>query len=65
VTETAASGCLTIPRAAGDFDEYVDINKSGEIVGFYIDDHGFTTTGFLRSRRGRFASIDVPDSLVR
>jgi hypothetical protein len=56
---------LTIPRAAGDFDEYVDINKSGEIVGFYNDDHGFTTTGFLRSRRGRFANIDVPDSLVR
>jgi uncharacterized membrane protein len=52
------------PPGGSDFDEYVDINNSGEIVGFYNDDQGFTTTGFLRSRKGRFTSIDVPDSLV-
>jgi uncharacterized membrane protein len=45
-------------------DEYVDINNRGEIVGFYNDDQGVTTTGFLRTRRGRFVDIDVPGSLV-
>jgi hypothetical protein len=41
-------------------DEYVDINNRGEIVGFYNDDDGVTTTGFLRSRKGRFTGINVP-----
>ena len=45
-------------------DEYVDINNRGEIVGFYNDDQGFTTTGFLRTRRGRFVYINVPGSQV-
>jgi uncharacterized membrane protein len=50
--------------AAGQFDEFVDINNRGEIVGFYNDDQGFTTTGFLRTRRGRFVDIKVPGSQV-
>jgi probable HAF family extracellular repeat protein len=45
-------------------DEYVDINNRGEIVGFYNDEQGSTTTGFLRTRKGRFVDIDVPGSQV-
>jgi probable HAF family extracellular repeat protein len=45
-------------------DEYVDINNRGEIVGFYNDQQGSTTTGFLRTRKGRFVDIDVPGSQV-
>jgi uncharacterized membrane protein len=44
--------------------ETVDINNRGEIVGFYNDDDGVTTTGFLRTRQGRFVDIDVPGSLA-
>jgi uncharacterized membrane protein len=44
--------------------ETLDINNRGEIVGFYNDDQGFTTSGFLRTRRGRFVDIRVPDSLA-
>jgi uncharacterized membrane protein len=44
--------------------ETIDINNRGEIVGWYNDAQGFTTTGFLRSRNGRFAGIDVPGSQV-
>jgi probable HAF family extracellular repeat protein len=44
--------------------EYVDINNRGEIVGFYNDQQGATTTGFLRTRKGRFVDIDVPGSQV-
>ena len=44
--------------------ENVDINNRGEIVGFYNGAQGFTTTGFLRGRDGRFTNIDVPRSLV-
>ena len=44
--------------------EPVDLNNRGEIVGFYNDDEGNTTTGFLRTRTGRFNSIEVTDSLV-
>jgi hypothetical protein len=46
----------------GQFDEYVDINNRGEIVGFYNDAQGATTTGFLRTRRGRFVDLVVPGS---
>ena len=46
------------------FDEYVDINNRGEIVGFYNDTEGFTTTGFLRTKRGRFVDLSVPGSQV-
>jgi hypothetical protein len=44
--------------------ETVDINNRKEIVGFYNDDKGATTSGFLRTRKGRFVDIDVPDSVV-
>jgi hypothetical protein len=44
------------------FDEYLDINNRGEIVGFYNDEQGVTTTGFLRTTRGRFVDINVPGS---
>jgi uncharacterized membrane protein len=44
--------------------ESIDINNRGEIVGWYNDAQGFTTTGFSRSRNGRFAGIDVPGSQV-
>ena len=52
------------PGTSGDGLSYeaVDIKNRGEIVGFYNDDQGFTTTGFLRTRKGRFADIDVPGS---
>ena len=46
------------------FDEYLDINKRGEMVGFYNDTEGFTTTGFLRTKRGRFVDLSVPGSQV-
>jgi uncharacterized membrane protein len=42
--------------------EAVDINNRGEIVGFYNDDDGVTTTGFLRTRHGRFTDLNVPGS---
>jgi hypothetical protein len=50
------------PRSlpSGQSDELVDINNRGEIVGFYNDVQGATTTGFLRTRTGRFADIAVP-----
>jgi uncharacterized membrane protein len=44
--------------------ETLDVNNRGEIVGFYNDDDGFTTTGFLRNRKGRFTDINVPGALV-
>jgi hypothetical protein len=44
--------------------ETVDINNHREIVGFYNDDQGATTTGFLRTRKGRFVDIKVPNSTV-
>jgi probable HAF family extracellular repeat protein len=44
--------------------ETLDINSRGEIVGFYNDDQGNTTTGFLRTRRGRFVDINIPGSQV-
>jgi uncharacterized membrane protein len=52
------------PPGGSDFDEYVDINDRGDIVGFYNDAEGVTTTGFLRDNKGRFTSIDVPGSMV-
>jgi hypothetical protein len=59
---TAIAAPRTLPP--GQFDEYVDINNRGEIVGFYNDEQGATTTGFLRTKRGRFVDIDVPGSQV-
>jgi uncharacterized membrane protein len=44
--------------------ETIDINNRGEIVGFYNDDQGVTTTGFLRTKNGRFVEIRVPGSQV-
>ena len=44
--------------------ETVDINNRGQIVGFDNDDEGNTTTGFLRTTRGRFVDINVPGSQV-
>jgi uncharacterized membrane protein len=54
------------PGTSGDGLSYeaVDISNRGEIVGFYNDDEGATTTGFLRTRRGRFVDINVPGSRV-
>jgi hypothetical protein len=51
-------------RPPGQADEFVDINNRREIVGFYNDDQGATTTGFLRTKRGRFVEIEVPGSQV-
>ena len=45
-------------------DEYIDINNQGEIIGFYNDQQGATTTGFLRTRQGRFVDIDIPGSEI-
>jgi uncharacterized membrane protein len=42
--------------------EMTDINNRGEITGFYNDEQGNTTTGFLRTRKGRFVDINVPGS---
>jgi probable HAF family extracellular repeat protein len=44
--------------------ETADINNRGEIVGFYNDDEGATTTGFLRTRTGRFVDVNVPGARV-
>ena len=55
---------LEDPPGGSDFDEYVDINNSGDVVGFYNDDQGVTTTAFLRTRNGRFVDIRVPGAQV-
>ena len=55
---------LEDPPGGSGIDEYVDINNRGETVGFYNDDQGATTTGFLRTKRGRFIDIVVPGSVV-
>ena len=55
---------LEDPPGGSDLDEYVDINNRGETVGFYNDAHGATTTGFLRTKRGRFVDVVVPGSVV-
>jgi len=47
---TAIAAARSLPP--GQFDEYVDINNRDEIVGFYNDDQGATTTGFLRQSEG-------------
>jgi uncharacterized membrane protein len=44
--------------------ETLDINNRGEIVGFYNNDQGFTTSGFLRTRKGRFVDVNVRGSQV-
>ena len=51
---------LEDPPGGSDADEYVDINNRGDIVGFYNDDQGATTTAFLRTRKGRFVDLQVP-----
>jgi hypothetical protein len=48
----------------GRTDELIDINNRGEIVGFYNDENGATTTGFLRTTKGRFVDVKVPGSVV-
>ena len=55
---------LEDPPGGSDLDEYVDINNRGEMVGFYNDDQGVTTTGFLRTKRGRFVDIAFPGSVL-
>jgi hypothetical protein len=55
---------LKDPPGGSDFDEYVDINDRREIVGFYNDEQGATTTAFLRTRKGRFVDIRFPGSQV-
>ena len=52
------------PGTSGDRLDYetTDINNRGEITGFYNDEQGNTTTGFLRTRKGRFVDINVPGS---
>ena len=62
-TGRAATRTIDDPPSGSAY-EYVDINNRGEIVGFYNDAQGATTTGFLRSKKGRFTSIDVPGSQV-
>jgi hypothetical protein len=54
------------PGTSGDGLSYetVSINNRRQIVGFYNDDQGATTSGFLRTRKGRFVDIDVPGSQV-
>ena len=53
---------LKDPPGGSDIDEYVDINNRGDAVG-YNDDQGATTTGFLRTKRGRFVDIAFPGSV--
>ena len=55
---------LEDPPGGSGIDEYVDLNNRGEMVGFYNDDQGVTTTGFLRTKRGRFIDVVVPGSVV-
>jgi probable HAF family extracellular repeat protein len=55
---------LEDPPGGSEIDEYVDLNNRGEIVGFHNDDQGVTTTGFLRTKRGRFIDVVVPGSVV-
>ncbi len=50
---------LVDPPGGSDVDEYVDINNRGEIVGFYNDDEGVTTTAFLRTRKGGFPGAEL------
>jgi uncharacterized membrane protein len=55
---------LEDPPGGTDLDEYIDINNRGDTVGFYNDEQGASTTGFLRTKRGRFVDLVVPDSVV-
>jgi probable HAF family extracellular repeat protein len=55
---------LEDPPGGTDLDEYIDINNRGDIVGFHNDDQGAATTGFLRTKRGRFVDIVYPGSVV-
>jgi probable HAF family extracellular repeat protein len=54
------------PGTSGDGLSYeaVDINNRDEIVGFYNDEQGATTSGFLRTRKGTFIDVAVPGALV-
>jgi uncharacterized membrane protein len=54
------------PGTSGDGLTYetVDINNRGEIAGFYNDDDGLTTSGFLRTKTGRFIDINVPGAVT-
>jgi hypothetical protein len=55
---------LEDPPGGTDVDEYIDINNRGDVVGFYNDDQGATTNGFLRTKRGRFVDIVFPGSVL-
>jgi uncharacterized membrane protein len=54
------------PGTSGDGLTYetVDINNRGEIAGFHNDDDGLTTSGFLRTKTGRFVDINVPGAVA-
>jgi uncharacterized membrane protein len=54
------------PGTSGDRLSYetIDINNRGEIVGFYNDDADLTTSGFLRTRKGRFVDVNVPGAMA-
>lgn len=48
---------LEDPPGGSDFDEYIDINNRGDMIGFYNDDEGATTTGScVRSGGGSWTS---------
>jgi uncharacterized membrane protein len=55
---------LEDPPGGSGLDEYIDINNRGDVVGFYNDEQGATTTGFLRTKRGRFVDIVFPGSVL-
>jgi hypothetical protein len=41
-------------------DSLVGINNRGQIAGGYVEDDGESAHGYVRDRRGRFTTIDVP-----
>ena len=55
---------LEDPPGGSDLDEYVDINNRGDMVGFYNDDQGVTSTAFPHTRKGRFIHIQVPGAQI-
>jgi hypothetical protein len=50
------------PGASGAFTVATSINDREQIVGYYLDAGG-TSHGFLRDRKGVFATIDHPDGI--
>jgi hypothetical protein len=43
----------------------VKINASGMIAGYYIDESGWKSHGFIRKPDGTFTEFDVPKGLFR